>query len=175
MNSTHQSHAMAQVTLTPINGFLILMTLVVVIGAFLVLNHILGLTEVWAAFLFLLYWGGIDHAKMETLPACIIGAVLGLLLAASLRQLPLWLGNAAGFSVFLAAILILVYCQIMGWLKLAVNMMTMLFLTVGTIPLIQRGLKLSGTLISLAVGIAYFAGLVWAVQRLQKKSQRQVA
>ena len=174
MSNTTQTNAGQSATpgataITPIKGFLILAGIVVAIGVFLVLNHLLGITEVWVAFLFLLYWAGIDHANMQTLPNCIVGAALGLLLAYALQQLPLSMGNAAGFSVFLGVILAVVYCQIMGWLLLAVNMATMLFLTVGTVPLIQASFNFSGALSALAAGATYFAGLVWVGQWLQRR------
>ncbi|MBL0123010.1 MAG: hypothetical protein IPP88_09885 [Betaproteobacteria bacterium] len=135
MNDVTHGHdgSAASAALSPRKGLLVLFGLVVVIGAFLWITHLLGITEVWVAFLFLLYWAGLNHAQMGMLPKAIVGAVVGLLIAYSLQQLPLRLGNA-GLAVFLAIILVLVYFQIVGWLTLAVNMSTMLFLTVATIP-----------------------------------------
>lgn len=160
----------AAATVTPVKAFLMLVGLVVVMGAFLFLNHMLGITETWAAFLFLLYWGGIEQLKIEKLPACFVGAVLGILLALSLRQLPLWLGNA-GAGVFLGVLLVVVYCQLMGWLMLAVNMATMIFLTVGTLPPMQASADFPGALIALAVATVFFAGLA-GVGKLLSRNDR---
>jgi branched-subunit amino acid transport protein AzlD len=170
MSDSAQSHgAPAAAAMPPAKGLLVLGGLVVVIGAFLWITHLLGITEVWVAFLFLLYWAGLDHAQMETLPKAIVGAAVGLLIAYSLQQLPLSMGNA-GLGVFLAIILVLVYFQIVGWLTLAVNMSTMLFLTVGTIPPIQAAFNFQALLMALGAGIIYFVGLVWLAMRLQKKA-----
>lgn len=158
----------AATPLAPGMGLVVLAGLVVVIGAFLWLTHLLGITEVWVSFLFLLYWAGISHSKMEALPSCIVGAAFGLLLAYALQQLPLMLG-ANGLWMFLAVILMVVYCQIVGWLTLAINMTAMLFLTVGTIPLIQAGFKFPQLLLGLAAGVIYFGGLIWAGTSWQKK------
>ncbi|QDX80473.1 hypothetical protein B9N43_03905 [Denitratisoma sp. DHT3] len=159
----------AESAMTPGKGLLVLLAIIVVVGAFLALGHALGVAEIWAAFLFLLYWAGIEHAAVDRLPACISGAVLGLLLGYLLKMLPLWLGAATGGGVFLALVLLLVYCQVMGWLVVAVNMVTMLYLTVTTIPAIQSGVDFGGAFSALALGIVYFGGLVMAAQWGQKR------
>lgn len=165
--------ATAEAVMTPGRGVLVLFAIIVVVGAFLALSHALGVVEVWAAFLFLLYWAGIEHAAVERLPACVSGAVLGLLMGYLLKMLPLWLGTAAGGGVFLALVLLLVYCQVMGWLVVAVNMVTMLYLTVTTIPAIQSGVDFGGAFSALAAGIAYFGGLVLTAQWGQKHWQKR--
>jgi hypothetical protein len=48
----------------------------------------------------------------------------------------------------------------MGWLPIAVNMMTMLFLTVVTIPTLQGTANFGVLLAALALGLAYFVGLL---------------
>lgn len=164
--STQEAAAMS-----PGKGLLILAAVVVVVGVFLALSHALGVGEVWAAFLFLLYWAGIEHAAIDKLGACIVGAALGLLMGYLLQTLPVVLGSA-GIVVFLGAVLLLVYLQIMGWALLAVNMMTMLFLTVTTIPAIQTNVNFTGAFLALAFGIAYFAGLVRAGHWWQIRSSR---
>jgi len=145
---------------TPARGLLILLAIIVVVGAFLVLTHALGLEEVWAAFLFLLYWAGIEHAAPERLPAAIIGAALGLMMGYLLQMLPLTLGVTPGILAFLVLVLVMIYCQVMGWVPLAVNLMAMLYLTVTTIPHLQSGVNFAGAFLALLAGIVYFAGLV---------------
>lgn len=155
------SHVSAPAAMTPVKGFLTLVAVVVVLAAFLVLSHFAGITETWAAFLFLLYWGGIQHTNMEQLPGTVLGSIIGLLLAYLFQQSPVWFGSAGG-NVFLCVILVVVYFQIMGWLSVAVNMAGMLYLMVGTIPAVQSSFNFIGALIGLIAGVAYFAGLMWA-------------
>jgi hypothetical protein len=163
-----QHGAPATVPRTPGKGLLILLAIVVV-SAFLALSHALGAKEVWAAFLFLLYWAAIEHAKLERLPACIVGGAVGLLMGYLLQTLPVALGEVNGGLLFLAAVLIMVYCHVMAWVVVAVNVMTMLFLTVATIPAITSAVDFGGAFIALALGVAYFAGLVWLGQRWQAR------
>src|SRR5262249_38395668 len=135
---------------------------------FIGLTAMLGIKEFWSGFLFLTYWAGIEQMNFKKLPGCIVGALSGLLLAYLLFVLPTWLG-AGGIPVFLGLIVIVVYCQIMGWLAVAINMTTMLFLTVGTIPSVQAGVDFAGALAALILGVCYFAGLVWVGNVLRRR------
>lgn len=155
--------------MTPGKGLLLLGAVVLVVGGFIGINHALGIAEFWGGFLFLLYWS-LDHMKFEKLPTVITGALFGLLLGYLLQALPIHLGAAAGGLTFLAIILVVIYCQIMGWVPIAVNMAAMLFLTVGTIPAIQAHVNFANLLAAVVLGIAYFVGLLWIVGRLQKRS-----
>jgi len=109
--------------------------------------------------------------RFERLASCITGALVGLLLAYLLFALPTWLGETGG-AVFLGLILALIYCQIMGWLAVAVNMMAMLFLAVGTIPSVQSGADFAGVFVALILGILYFVGLLWAAKWLKQRKAR---
>jgi len=154
---------------SPAKGLLILLGVVVVIGLFIALTHTLAIEHAWVAFLFLLYWAGIEHTDFRKLPHCVVGAALGLTVAYLLHALPLAMGTAA-FALCLVGILALIYCQIMGWFGVAINMVTMLFLTVGTIPLIQTGTQYLDLMVSLAVGTVYFPGIVWAGTRIAHRT-----
>lgn len=79
--------------------------------------------------------------------------------------LPRWLGDAGGLVV-LALILVLIYCQVMGWLPVAINLTTMLFLTAGTIPAVQESVNFADAFISLGLAFIYFIGLVWVGMRV---------
>lgn len=149
----------AHAAMTPGKGLLVLAGIVVVVGAFIALNHALGITEFWVAFLFLLYWSSYEHMSFAALPRCIVGALVGLLYGFMLQTLPVVMGPAGG-AVFLVAILALIYCQVMGWLPVAVNMMTMLFLTVVTIPTLQGTANFGVLLAAFALGLVYFVGLL---------------
>ena len=91
---------------------------------------------------------------------------MGLLL----KMLPLWLGDP-GSLVFLGAVLVLVYFQVMGWATTAVNMVTMLFLTATTIPAIQADVDFGDAALALVLGIIFFGALVWAGTAWQKRKQ----
>jgi hypothetical protein len=155
IESTPAAHA----AMTPGKGLLVLAGVVVVIGAFIALNHALGIADFWVAFLFLLYWSSSEHMSFAALPKCIIGALVGLFYGYLLQTLPVAMGPAGGV-VFLVAILALIYFQLMGWLPIAVNTMTMLFLTVVTIPTLQGTANFGVLLAALALGLAYFVGLL---------------
>ncbi len=173
INKQHKENIMSQgattpasndqnvVPMTPGKGLLVLLGVIVVIGSFIALGSALGLKQFWIAFLFLLYWTGVEHAAFDKLLACVVGAVAGLALAWSLSLLPAWFGEKHGMICFGLLILVTVYCQIMGWLPVVVNLATMLFLTVGTIPPIHEHLDYVETFKTLALGFVYFIGLVW--------------
>jgi hypothetical protein len=159
--------------LSPLKGLAVLACVVGVIATFVALHVASGLAEGWPAFLFLLVWAGLERMKFDRLGACLCGALLGLGVAYAMQALPQLYGPT-GHAVPLAAILLLIYFQIMGWLPVLVNMATMLFLTVGTIQAIQAGAHFPGLFASLAAGCVYFAGLAALVQALMRRhSARQ--
>lgn len=155
--------------LTPVKGLMILGLVIVVVVAFLALGHTLGIADVWVPFLFLMYWAGIEHMSFQRLPHCALGAFLGLAVAYGLVALPLAMGVPGGI-LWLVGLLALIYCQIMGWFPVAVNAATMLFLTVGTIPLIQSNADFPKLFVALAVGIVFFPGLAWIGTQVTQRS-----
>jgi hypothetical protein len=159
----------AAARLTPAVGLLVLAAVVVAIGIFIALLFALGIADSWVAFLFLTYWGGIDQMKFEKLPSSIAGALMGLALAYGLQTLPSLMGLSGGVLIG-GAILASVYCLIMGWWPIAMNYSTMLFLTVGTIPVVQAGTAFVNLLLAFGLGVVYFAGLGWLIQVLMQRS-----
>lgn len=162
------------VALTPTKGFVVLVILVATIGAFLALSSALAIVEPWVGCLFLLYWGGIEKADLKKLASSAVGAAVGLLMAYLLQRLPLWLGESTAGLVFLAGLVVLIYCLLMGWLQTVVNMATMLFITIATIPSIQSSYQFDDALIALTFSVAYFAGLIWLSTLLPKKEHSKV-
>jgi hypothetical protein len=156
--------------LSPAAGLLTLGAVAVVIAIFIALNHALGVTDIWVGFLFLSYWGGVEQLKLERLPKCILGSLVGLLAAYGLQALPELMGPGVGFALALGAIVVLIYCLIMGWWPIAVNTCAMLFLTVATIPAIQAGPGLLKLFPALGIGIACFAAVASIVQAVTKRS-----
>ena len=146
--------------MTPVKGLLVLAAVVVVVATYLLLNHAMGLTESWAGFLFLVCWA-VSVLDPSKLAECAIGAFVGVLVAYAMQALPPVLGIVA-FVPILAVILAMVYCQIMGWIKVLVNLTTMTFLTIASMPLVQAHVSFPNLFATLAFGVAYFAGLVLA-------------
>lgn len=162
----------AHAAMTPGKGLLVLAGIVVLIGAFIALNHALGIADFWVAFLFLLYWSSVEQMSFARLPHCVVGALVGLAFGYALQTLPVAMGAAAGGLTFLVAILALIYCQLMGWFPVAVNMMTMLFLTVVTIPTVQGTANFGVLLAALGLGLAYFVGILAVANFLKQRSAR---
>src|ERR1700730_7815442 len=156
--------------LSPAAGLLTLGAVAVVVAIFIALNYALGITDIWVGFLFLSYWGGVEQLKLERLPKCILGSLVGLLAAYGLQALPELMGPGVGFALALGAIVGLIYCLIMGWWPIAVNTCAMVFLTVATIPAIQAGPGLLRLFPALGTGIVYFAAAASIVQAVTKRS-----
>jgi len=89
-----------------------------------------------------------------------------------LQTLPVALGLLGGV-IFLVAVLVLIYCQLMGWFPIAVNMMTMLFLTAVTIPSVQESANFINLFAALALGLAYFVGLVAVSNFLKQRMAKR--
>jgi hypothetical protein len=157
---------------TPAVGLLILGAVVVAIGIFVALAAALGIADIWVAFLFLLYWASTEKMQFAKLPGSIFGALLGLAIAFALHTLPASMGPA-GWALVAVAILASIYFLVMGWWPAVVNNATMLFLTVGTIPLVQAGTSFLNLLPALGLGIAYFAGLAWLIQVFTQRAARK--
>lgn len=156
---------------SPVAGLLSLLGAVVVVGSYVALASTLAIADVWVGFLFALYWGGIEHGNFRKLPHCAVGAAIGLTVAYMLHALPQVMGTAA-WAPCIAAIVLLVYFQIMGWFTVAINMVTMLFLTVATIPMIQTGIQYPRLMISLAFGALYFSCVIWIARQISGRGNR---
>lgn len=172
--ATQPTDAQPELPMTPLKGLLVLLGIIVVVAGFIGLNMALGVHEFWTGFLFLLYWAGIEHVAWDKLAACVVGAVVGLLMAWLLFALPGWFGEAGGL-IFLGLILVLIYCQVMGWLPMAVNLTTMLFLTAGTIPAVQSGVNFAEAFTSLGLALLYFISLVWIGRQLMARKAAPAA
>jgi hypothetical protein len=170
-SAEHGSSAPSHAGITPVKGLLVLSAIVVLVAMYLILNYAMGLTESWAGFLFLVCWA-VSQMDLSKLASCAVGAFAGVLVGYAIQTLPPVLGPAA-WAPILCLILAMVYCQIMGWLKLIVNLTTMTFLTIASMPLVQSHVSFPNVLATLAFGVVYFAGLVamgrWFVTRAAAK------
>lgn len=160
--------------LSPSKGLLVLVAIIALVALFLTLSHLVNVVEVWAGFLFILYWAGLQHLQMDKLAPSVVGALTGLGLAYALYALPPLLGGA-GWAIVLGAVVVAIYCQVMGWLPIMINLATMLFLTVGTIPAVQQHAGLPNAFAALILGIVFMVVLVvggqWTMQKLAKRSK----
>lgn len=121
--------------LSPLAAFGVLLAVIALIAGFIGLVVLFKVTEVWAGFLFLLYWGGIHHLDLKEYPAAALGSCFGLLLIYLAHNLGTLLGlPELSLPLFLLLICTVVYLQILGKFTLVINLAAMLFLTVGTIP-----------------------------------------
>jgi len=157
--------------MTPGKALLTLAGVIVVVAGYISLTSALGTPDFWAGFLFILYWGGIQHTDIEQLPASILGALSGVFLLYMSHALPDWFGNA-GLYAFFGLMLAVIYCQIAGLFTLFINLMAMLYLTVGTIPAIQEHGSVGDIALALVLGMAFFLGIILGGKRLMAmKSQ----
>lgn len=173
MNDTTSSGQTAA-AMTPLKGLLMLGNIILFVAAFVALNYWIGIADFWAGFLFVLYWSSVEHLQEERLPHSIVGAVTGLLVSFAMQTLPHTLGTA-GILIPLAAILGMIYCQVMGWLPMVVNTATMLFLTVATMPLLQTHGNFVSIFSGLGMGVAFFVTLVVGGSRLMAKFAKPAA
>lgn len=157
-----------QTPITPAKGLLSLVNIIVLVAVFVGLNYSIGVVDFWPGFLFVLYWSGVEHLKMEKLPHCIVGASLGLLVACALQTLPHTLGPMA-VAIPLSAIILMVYCQVMGWLPVLVNTATMLFLTVATMPALQMHGNFISVFSGFGIGVTFFVVLAIVGNKLKEK------
>ena len=162
---TSQASTNAHTPPTPIAAAVILAILIVAGVAFIYANTVLGLSDFWAGFLFLTYWMAAEQVQPGAFVSSAVGAVVGLLVALGLQVLPHLYGNAgeiAAIVVMLAAI----YLQIVGWLKVAFNFSTMIFLTAGAAVPIQAHADVLNALKALVLGIVFFGAIVMGAQKL---------
>lgn len=154
--------------ITPAKGLLSLVNIIVLVAAFVALNTWIGIADFWAGFLFVLYWSGVEHLKIEKLPACIIGGAIGLLVSYAMQTMPHALGPL-GVLIPLGIIIVMVYCQVMGWAPIAVNTATMLFLTVATMPALQMHGNFGSVFSGFGIGVVFFVTLVIGGGKLMEK------
>lgn len=150
---------MEKQAMSPVKGLGTLLAVIVVIGGYIAVAMALHLSELWAGFLFLLYWSMAEEAKPDRIVKAATGSFVGAGTAALMALLPAAIGMGPGMAVFGAVVLVLVYAMIMGWARIAVNMGTMIFLTVATIPHIVGHADYKQIFFGIASGIAYFGGL----------------
>jgi hypothetical protein len=146
--------------MTPFNGFLILLlVLVAVVGWIILGTKLFGVTSFFASFLFLWYWAAVEQADFKQWPQCLIGALVGLGLAWQSHYLPVHYGTV-GLVIALLLLVVAIYVQIMNWVPMAINRSTMLYLTVLGAPALLDELDVVEAATAIIGGAIFFAGLV---------------
>ena len=163
----------ATTTLSPGKALLTLAGVMVVVAGYIGLTSALGTPDFWAGFLFILYWGGIQHTDTEQLPASIVGALFGVFLLYMSHALPDWFGDAGRYAFF-GLMLAVIYCQIAGLFTVVINLMTMLYLTVGTIPVMQEHGSVGDIALALVLGMVFFLGIILGGKRLMAMKSESV-
>jgi hypothetical protein len=159
--------------LTPLQGLGVLMGVIVAIAGYLAISIALKNQDSYGGFLFLLSWSALEQGKIDKLPHVTLGAILGLALGFLLHTLVTGSLGPSGALIFVAVMLPVVYCQIMGWLSIFINMTTMVFLTVTAIPYVQAHGDFHQLAEALAIGILYFGAILAVVARLSERAARR--
>lgn len=149
--------------LSPLNGLLILLLVIVAVVGWIALgSKLLGVSSFFASFLFLWMWAGVEKADFKRWLPTLIGALVGVGLAWGPRILTEHLGtNGTILSVVL--IVLALYVQIMNWVPIAFNASTMLYLTVFGAPALLAKMDPPGVgelAIAIIGGAIFFAALV---------------
>lgn len=144
---------------TPLQALGMLGGVMLLIGGYMTLLGMLHNLEFYAGFVFLLCWMVIEQGRLDRLPHAILGAAFGLALGIALKLLIAKFG-ATGGTLFGLLVLPILFCQFLGWLPLLINMTTMTFLLVVTIPHVQGHADFTAAAVSLLVGIVYFGLLL---------------
>jgi len=143
--------------------------LLVVISWIIVGGVALGLSSLYAGFLFLWYWGEVEGAEMDRFFTSLCGAVCGIGLAWMLKLAPDALGSI-GIAISLGILLIAVYIHILKRLPFALNSAAMLFLTVGSAPAIFSQSDFGEVMASLGAGAVFFGCVVFALKWIISRS-----
>lgn len=145
----------------------VLITIVIIVAALSLMYgaSLIGLHDLWIAFLALVVWGA-SGTKMEQAPGIFIGAAVGLLLSLSVEALPDLYGD--WFVVVpLLGIILAISCQIKGLFPLFFNFSTFAFLTVGGADIVLDQRLQLVYLPNLAFGALLFWIIPWAVIKLR--------
>jgi hypothetical protein len=163
MTENDPQPATQDATLSPFNGFLILLVVIVgVVGWIILGGQFLGISSFFASFLFLWFWASVEKADFKRWLPTLVGALVGLALAWGPRILTEQLGTN-GMILSLILICLAIYVQIMNWVPIAFNTSAMLYLTVFGAPALLAQMdppRVSEIVIAIIGGAVFFAALV---------------
>jgi hypothetical protein len=149
--------------LSPLNGFLILLLVIVAVVGWIALGgQVFGVSSFFASFLFLWMWAGVEKADFNRWLPTLVGALVGIGLAWGPRFLTEQMGTN-GTILSLILIVAALYVQVMNWVPIALNASCMLYLTVFGAPALLAKMDMPGVgelAIAVTGGAIYFAILV---------------
>ncbi len=148
----------------------ILLTIAIVIVALVIMfiASLMGLNDLWVAFLALVVWGA-SGTKFEQAPGIFIGGAYGLMLSLAVEALPDIYGDWA-VIIPVVAIVLTISCQITEKLPIFCNFSTFAFLTVGGADIVlDRRLQLE-----YLPNLAFGALLFWIIPAIVIKLRSSV-
>ena len=159
----------AEAAPSPVVGLGIVAIVVVgIIGWAILGSQIVDELSLFGGFLMLWHYANIEQLDIRRLPAALMGAVVGLVLAWQVVYLTQTMGST-GTVIGLLIMVAAVYLQIINALPLFFNAAAMLFLTVAAAPLVQLKVNFINLGISTVVGGLFFAGFIEAVKWIATK------
>jgi hypothetical protein len=164
-------------TISSLQAAVMLIVIAAVLAGYVALCKIIGNAELYAGFLFLTCWMLIEHGKLIRLAYAACGFAFGLALSYLLHLLVSGpFGPTTGGLVFCAALVPIVYLQILGRLSVILNASAMVALTALTIPYVQEHGNFAHAAIALVLACIYFGLIVaigqHAVRLWTRKDQR---
>ncbi|MFT3929338.1 MAG: hypothetical protein QM709_03470 [Spongiibacteraceae bacterium] len=159
MNAVEPQASVEQQQLSKLKALGLLIAAMAMSAGFIAICGALGNHDFYAGFVFLLCWTVMEKIQVKRLPHSIIGCAFGVLLGYALQYV---IGNAVpmGGLIFTAIVMVVLYCQFLGWLPLIANLSMFTMLLVVTIPYIQTQAKFLDVVISLALGVVYFTPII---------------
>jgi hypothetical protein len=146
-------------------GALITAVIVAAITGWVFLGPLaLGITSLYASFLFGWYWISMEHGVFRQWLPCLLGALLGLAFNWAVHMLAPKLGMPGALIAILVALAALIFVQVMNWLPVAVNRCTMLFITVLAAPALLEKMNFTEVAIAISGAAVYFAAVMKAVR-----------
>ena len=147
---------------------LVTLGLVVVIVGYVFLGAAAGITPLYAGFLVLWYFGGIDNLETKALPALAIGALAGIATSGLVQYGAVHWGPT-GAIPGLIVIIIAIFFQLAGWLPLVINRAYMLYVTVMGAQLLQAQEDFTKVALAMLLGTVYFGGIVFVGKLIAAK------
>lgn len=164
----------ADVTLSPLQALGLLGVITAMFLGFVALCKAVDIKNFWVGFLFSFYWFGIENSKPDRLIPSMAGALTGLLVSCALPVFVMCLGADHGALAAFALTLFVIYIRLLEKLKIMINQATVLFATVGSIPVIHTEITVTEMFMSLGLGILFFGGvgLIDAVLKRRKAPKK---
>lgn len=140
-------------------------------AGFIALCGALGNHDSYAGLLFLLCFAVLEKSSFTRLPHAILGCAFGLSLGYLLQYL---IGHSVqmGGLIFVAVIMVVLYCQFLEWLPYIANLSAFSFVLVTTIPYVQAQSDFRNPAIALVIGIVYFVPIMMIAAYFSQNSKR---